>query len=131
MVLVNVTPVRPGGSCWNREGCCCSWLHPANRRRQAATTTRCLFISAPQTACHGSRGGSGACRCYARRRSVCYRPPPAAGPCAAPRPRPRDRGAAHGRSEEHTSELQSHHDLVCRLLLEKKKSKRKSKRRHS
>src|SRR5437667_6351296 len=29
------------------------------------------------------------------------------------------------RSEEHTSELQSHHDLVCRLLLEKKKSFRK------
>src|SRR5437773_9677927 len=28
------------------------------------------------------------------------------------------------RSEEHTSELQSHHDLVCRLLLEKKKRKR-------
>src|SRR5437773_9428123 len=27
------------------------------------------------------------------------------------------------RSEEHTSELQSHHDLVCRLLLEKKKTK--------
>src|SRR5437773_6480620 len=26
------------------------------------------------------------------------------------------------RSEEHTSELQSHHDLVCRLLLEKKNS---------
>src|SRR5437773_6734816 len=26
-----------------------------------------------------------------------------------------------GRSEEHTSELQSHHELVCRLLLEKKK----------
>src|SRR5437773_9296592 len=25
------------------------------------------------------------------------------------------------RSEEHTSELQSHHDLVCRLLLAKKK----------
>src|SRR5438034_7593332 len=29
--------------------------------------------------------------------------------------------ALHGRSEEHTSELQSHSDLVCRLLLEKKK----------
>src|SRR5437773_8232151 len=27
---------------------------------------------------------------------------------------------APSRSEEHTSELQSHHDLVCRLLLEKK-----------
>src|SRR5437667_3316584 len=33
---------------------------------------------------------------------------------AAPRHR-------RSRSEEHTSELQSHHDLVCRLLLEKKK----------
>src|SRR6266851_7016245 len=30
------------------------------------------------------------------------------------------------RSEEHTSELQSHHDLVCRLLLEKKKNKKKT-----
>src|SRR5437773_6543337 len=29
--------------------------------------------------------------------------------------------APANRSEEHTSELQSHHDLVCRLLLEKKK----------
>src|SRR5699024_11642914 len=29
---------------------------------------------------------------------------------------------ASGRSEEHTSELQSRFDLVCRLLLEKKKS---------
>src|SRR5438874_8283326 len=28
-----------------------------------------------------------------------------------------------GRSEEHTSELQSRRDLVCRLLLEKKKKK--------
>src|SRR5699024_12207004 len=28
-----------------------------------------------------------------------------------------------GRSEEHTSELQSRFDLVCRLLLEKKKRK--------
>src|SRR5438477_6801674 len=28
---------------------------------------------------------------------------------------------ARGRSEEHTSELQSHVNLVCRLLLEKKK----------
>src|SRR5947207_10741499 len=29
--------------------------------------------------------------------------------------------SARRRSEEHTSELQSHSDLVCRLLLEKKK----------
>src|SRR5438034_7495326 len=32
-------------------------------------------------------------------------------------------GANLPRSEEHTSELQSHSDLVCRLLLEKKKKK--------
>src|SRR6266571_5756909 len=31
---------------------------------------------------------------------------------------------AHSRSEEHTSELQSHVNLVCRLLLEKKKKKK-------
>src|SRR5438034_7135608 len=31
-----------------------------------------------------------------------------------------DPSKAHHRSEEHTSELQSHSDLVCRLLLEKK-----------
>src|SRR5438132_6257580 len=30
-------------------------------------------------------------------------------------------GELIARSEEHTSELQSHSDLVCRLLLEKKK----------
>src|SRR5260370_31550186 len=30
------------------------------------------------------------------------------------------------RSEEHTSELQSHLNLVCRLLLEKKKNKQKN-----
>src|SRR5438034_7963686 len=35
-------------------------------------------------------------------------------------------GFALGRSEEHTSELQSHSDLVCRLLLEKKKNKKES-----
>src|SRR5437773_5876727 len=33
------------------------------------------------------------------------------------------RSCSRVRSEEHTSELQSHHDLVCRLLLEKKKKK--------
>src|SRR5260364_472009 len=35
--------------------------------------------------------------------------------------RPRSPGANRGRSEEHTSELQSPDHLVCRLLLEKKK----------
>src|SRR5438034_4489139 len=44
---------------------------------------------------------------------------PAAPPPAPPKPPARER------SEEHTSELQSHSDLVCRLLLEKKKKNKK------
>src|SRR6266540_2699904 len=58
-------------------------------------------------------------------------PPPGGGgtPCAT-RSRHTSRSrrwrgprGGTGRSEEHTSELQSHHDLVCRLLLEKKNKK--------
>src|SRR5438034_6108417 len=48
------------------------------------------------------------------------------GPTSLPAARPRKiltqiAPVAWERSEEHTSELQSHSDLVCRLLLEKKK----------
>src|SRR5438105_10346506 len=39
-----------------------------------------------------------------------------------PAPSRRPRSCSTPRSEEHTSELQSRVDLVCRLLLEKKKS---------
>src|SRR5690606_42047342 len=46
-------------------------------------------------------------------------------PAASPRARPRSPSAGQPprirRSEEHTSELQSRENLVCRLLLEKKK----------
>src|SRR5207248_11431897 len=46
-------------------------------------------------------------------------------PAAAPRARrTKERAARAIRSEEHTSELQSPYDLVCRLLLEKKKKKK-------
>src|SRR5467141_5462450 len=41
-------------------------------------------------------------------------------PCASAPPRRKPR------SEEHTSELQSHLNLVCRLLLEKKKKNKQS-----
>src|SRR5690606_41745912 len=45
-----------------------------------------------------------------------------------PRPGSPCHGCRHvGRSEEHTSELQSRENLVCRLLLEKKKSSKTSK----
>src|SRR5256885_11872690 len=40
-------------------------------------------------------------------------------------------GRLLGRSEEHTSELQSPCNLVCRLLLEKKKSRYRSRCSHS
>src|SRR5436190_10320801 len=43
------------------------------------------------------------------------------GPCPPPIDRARSARLSPVRSEEHTSELQSHSDLVCRLLLEKKK----------
>src|SRR5260370_29934820 len=39
-------------------------------------------------------------------------------------------GGARSRSEEHTSELQSHLNLVCRLLLEKKKYRTQHRRQH-
>src|SRR5437773_3626761 len=51
----------------------------------------------------------------------CKSPRPPRGSCRQIGRAPRVEGAAIcSRSEEHTSELQSHHDLVCRLLLEKK-----------
>src|SRR5690606_41247835 len=57
----------------------------------------------------------------ATRRPVRWRAAPVptaqAGPLRAERVAPR---RAHQRSEEHTSELQSRENLVCRLLLEKK-----------
>src|SRR2546426_8647672 len=50
------------------------------------------------------------------------------GPGSNTNPAPASRASAHrrpssSRSEEHTSELQSPCNLVCRLLLEKKKQK--------
>src|SRR5207249_5483709 len=47
---------------------------------------------------------------------------PGEAPLDVARP-PRVEVAHRQRSEEHTSELQSRFDLVCRLLLEKKKTK--------
>src|SRR5260221_7218525 len=60
-----------------------------------------LFRSRPSPSCR-AKGRRSARRCLVRAR--------------VPAP-----SAQAGRSEEHTSELQSHSDLVCRLLLEKKK----------
>src|SRR5207249_11758354 len=56
-----------------------------------------------------SRCGTASWPCAANARGCCWRSPMPGRP---------------GRSEEHTSELQSRFDLVCRLLLEKKKKKK-------
>src|SRR5207248_10111014 len=55
------------------------------------------------------------------------------GTCRLARPRdtrPQAPESRSGKSEEHTSELQSPYDLVCRLLLEKKKKKQKQSKSH-
>src|SRR5256885_3504434 len=70
---------------------------------------------------HGSRG---------KGRLIHKGIPPAMNMTAAPRPARSQyedfmrHVYEHGRSEEHTSELQSPCNLVCRLLLEKKKKKK-------
>src|SRR5438034_5307115 len=61
-------------------------------------------------------------RCRARRSFVAFS-------ALAGSPSALDVQAPSTRSEEHTSELQSHSDLVCRLLLEKKKKTKKTKRK--
>src|SRR5699024_12350605 len=56
-------------------------------------------------------------------RSWSTRPPPwCTGPGGGRVDQDRQLLHSRGRSEEHTSELQSRFDLVCRLLLEKKRS---------
>src|SRR2546425_2849839 len=61
----------------------------------------------------GHSAGGGGCSCRTARRAGCAR---STAPEATS-------SSACGRSEEHTSELQSLAYLVCRLLLEKKKKK--------
>src|SRR5690242_20840406 len=68
----------------------------------------------------GSRGGT----CIGNTSSPTS-PPRRWGAAAGGRWHPAKRRCCPSRSEEHTSELQSHVNLVCRLLLEKKKKKEK------
>src|SRR2546430_11246758 len=76
----------------------------------------CLASSSSSTSSRAtcSRRGSCGARCTHRRRS-----PSACSSCSALCSA--SRGSSSRRSEEHTSELQSQSNLVCRLLLEKKK----------
>src|SRR5438094_1375400 len=60
-----------------------------------------------------------------RRRSSARCPPPPRSASTCPGAASRSGWPPATRSEEHTSELQSPYDLVCRLLLEKKKRQRR------
>src|SRR5438093_6877450 len=72
-----------------------------------------LFRSSGRAARRSRRTRAATCRCRC-------------GRCMSPRRCPsRHRHVAARRSEEHTSELQSLTNLVCRLLLEKKKTLKK------
>src|SRR2546427_7393052 len=80
----------------------------------------------PYTTLFRSGRGAAAKRLLrARLRAGCAAAAARTGPCGPRRGGPwRAQGHAHQcRSEEHTSELQSQSNLVCRLLLEKKKKK--------
>src|SRR5437588_4935345 len=90
-------------------------LRPPPRSTLFPYTT--LFRSPPCTGCSRRRA--------ARRRRSATRRGSATGRACWPRTARRRPTRCCSRSEEHTSELQSHSDLVCRLLLEKKKKKSK------
>src|SRR5690606_41058054 len=85
-------------------------IYPPPRRPAARRSELRAAGRAPGPARGGGRAGLGAERAGAR-----------VGRAAPPGGGPRPRGRAHPcqrRSEEHTSELQSRENLVCRLLLE-------------
>src|SRR5690606_39867822 len=90
--------------------------HCAPRDLHSFPTRRSSDLPSPAPAPRGRRSPTPSRR-PARWRPSTRRPAPTPGPSAPPPPAvPRRRG----RSEEHTSELQSRENLVCRLLLEKK-----------
>src|SRR2546426_4139430 len=73
----------------------------------------------PYTTLFRSRSGAGAIETVPGSSRPAHKEHPAASHRARP---PQVRASRTPRSEEHTSELQSPCNLVCRLLLEKKKS---------
>src|SRR5438270_3971661 len=90
----------------------CFWFSFIFFFNVTATTeiyTLSLHDALPIYDCRSLRSGSGHDRRFAKR-------------CAARRQKHSRVSSRQWRSEEHTSELQSQSNLVCRLLLEKKKT---------
>src|SRR6266540_7350010 len=109
-------------------------LSAVSVRGSPASARRVISASRCSTSSDGSRTGSSSsvalCNSALRPTTVSQqpvRPQPQTRPSGATGMCPTSplypcppRSRCPFRSEEHTSELQSHHDLVCRLLLEKK-----------
>src|SRR2546421_7601210 len=83
-----------------------------------------LFRSQTNVSCNGGSNGSANVTASGGTSPYTYAWAPSGGSAATAA------GLAAGRSEEHTSELQSRSDLVCRLLLEKKKKTEITARSH-
>src|SRR5260370_328145 len=122
-----LSPLRPGSECntvFLHWACGAAMLCGHDRHRSAAITiprsARCRAGPArPAAARPALAGADGRGLQHGLRHSGL---PGSGGPVEAPPAG--DAAGLHGqpcRSEEHTSELQSHLNLVCRLLLEKKK----------
>src|SRR5260370_25605201 len=89
----------------------------------ASSTAAFNFTSLPRRQPPSAVTTSLHCASLMRSTSAVLEKPPKTTECVAPmRAHASIEIANSGRSEEHTSELQSHLNLVCRLLLEKKKT---------
>src|SRR2546427_7004335 len=99
-----------------RPSLCC----PVVRERCRSAEERARAAERPVGGA-GASMSQGICATKRRRSGGGVSPPMAAGPCAPPAPWSPRLPSSPYRSEEHTSELQSQSNLVCRLLLEKKK----------
>src|SRR5256885_8212214 len=90
------------------------WTTGCSPRAPACASASCATAGAPWPACCAPAWAWASC-------PPAGSPPWACAPSGAPIPKPLSPPC---RSEEHTSELQSPCNLVCRLLLEKKKQER-------
>src|SRR5204862_3990725 len=105
---------------------CAPYRSPSRARRCGARGRMCLArpTHAPGSPGRGRTGGSPRGRCGSGRGTGAASTGRGGATVRRHEPGKRPKaGSRESRSEEHTSELQSRRDLVCRLLLEKKKNK--------
>src|SRR5713101_8553394 len=116
---------------WSRCAVCGCYSWQREPTMFGSSGTWCSQIgSYLQPRCEGFTWRARQRRCSGSSSWVCSGRRSDAGPARnRERRSPRAAGGSR-RSEEHTSELQSHVNLVCRLLLEKKKKKTISQKQH-